>query len=103
MSARVSGSTSYNGFNQPHDTAQPYLAMSICIAMEGAFPSKRLSLAIVVACYGHARVPGAPIDSTWGSYRRVIFISDSNGERDAECVHGGPTRTSCACGDPSPT
>jgi microcystin-dependent protein len=31
--------TTLNGFNQPHDNTQPYLALSICIATQGVFPS----------------------------------------------------------------
>jgi microcystin-dependent protein len=32
--------TTMNGFNQDHDNRQPYLAVSICIAISGIFPSK---------------------------------------------------------------
>jgi microcystin-dependent protein len=32
--------TTMNGFNQDHDNRQPYLAVSICIAIAGIFPSQ---------------------------------------------------------------
>ncbi len=32
--------TTMNGFNQDHDNRQPYLAVSVCIAIAGYFPSR---------------------------------------------------------------
>jgi microcystin-dependent protein len=34
------GAISHNGFNQAHDNQQPYLALSICIAIIDIFPSR---------------------------------------------------------------
>lgn len=38
--AFISSSISPNGAGQPHENMQPYLAVNICIALQGIFPSR---------------------------------------------------------------